>query len=153
MLETQAPRWIQQFVEDHMLVGTVAREKHRWLDSRSVLLTWVGDWGLWRENEKEPRVSVDTVTARVQQSSWAQDLWGGFRRAVEDMALRLRADAWSCSLELCTRTLETAGTVRLHGHAFLKKEASKMTVRTPRMSGLAQQHAKQAGAIGRDTES
>ena len=62
------------------------REGHRWLDSRSVLLTWVGDWGLWREHEREPRASVDTVTARVQQSSWAQDLWADFRRAIEDMA-------------------------------------------------------------------
>ena len=60
LLETQAPLWIQQFVEDHMLAGTVAREGHRWLDSRAVLLTWVGDWGLWRENDTEPRVSVDT---------------------------------------------------------------------------------------------
>ena len=43
LLETQALLWTQQFVEDHMLAGTVGCVGHRWLESRSVLLTWVGD--------------------------------------------------------------------------------------------------------------
>ena len=98
-----------------------------------------------------------TVTARVQQGSWAQDLWADFQRAITDMALKLRVDAWSCSLELCTRTLEADGAVRLHGHAFLMKEASKMTVRNPRMlvwrSSMPNKREQLAGIRNRNSGS
>jgi hypothetical protein len=130
MEQTSAPKWLQTWVEQNMLKGK-PQEANKWLHARSVLLTWNGPWGVMLIDPKEVGIDGDVhmLCQRVRDSDLGQKLVQEFFAFIVQLETDHHVCEWAASVELCTRTLETSGVVRLHCHAFLRKASNKFNLR------------------------
>jgi hypothetical protein len=130
MEQTSAPKWLQTWVEQNMLKGK-PQEANKWLHARSVLLTWNGPWGVMLIDPKEVGIDGDVhmLCQRVRDSDLGQKLVQEFFAFIVQLETDHHVCEWAASVELCTRTLETSGVVRLHCHAFLRKASIKFNLR------------------------
>ena len=64
---------------------------------------------------------MKVICERVKQSESAQNLRRDFKAFLVDIVNKFSVDVWMFSIEVCLKTLQSSGVVRLHAHAFLKK--------------------------------
>ena len=128
-----APAWIMDFAVNQWPIESDAN-RHWFLNARSVLLTWQGDWGLLHAlSSGEPFASdPELLAAQVQQDESVQQMFVNFKNRVQDIFQRLEATYYGASAELCLKTWAVEKKVRIHCHAFLlRKGGKKMNTRTP----------------------
>ena len=124
---TAPPRHIMDYVQQQWMDGAVEDRfmKCRYLQAKSVLLTWNGDWGLFREIVGDVRGWKEVVELLKKNAQFLQ-LWQDFQAHVERLADVLAASGHACCMEVCMETLEESGVVRVHGHGFFNREIQKM---------------------------
>lgn len=125
---TEAPPWVRHWSSGRIFEVKKGQEK-RWLHSKTVLLTYNGTWGQYKDKKYAPEVDLDTVTREMSCVPFAQDLHRDFVEFIQNLAMVHRVDAWAASTEISTETLKEGEGVRLHCHAFMKKEEDKIQAR------------------------
>ena len=100
----------------------------RLLHAKSVLLTYQGPFGEVPTEGYRPLVDMNKTIAMLRAAPQMLQLRDDFLAFVPDLCEQLHADAWACSLELCTKTYDE-GQIRVHAHAFFLKESGRMTLR------------------------
>jgi hypothetical protein len=97
------------------------------LQSTAVLLTYQGDWGLIAlQPGKLQEYSEDHITRYVRELSCVTEICSRFQLHATALANLLHVSSWACGVEICFRTWEKEGQLRLHGHLFLKSDRSAM---------------------------
>ena len=119
--------WIEKVIRANQPQGD---KKKVFVKASQVLLTWQGNWGLAPDDFFVDDVDLNYLCDRLRMSSWAQGLRDEFQHFVDELVQQLFLDVWLFSIELCTKTLQTQNLVRLHVHAFFKKD-SQIFVRSP----------------------
>ena len=61
---------------------------------------------------------LTTLTRHLATSVVVRQLWAEFRGVVEGFVNSFNVESWGASFELCTRTFEGQGSIRIHGHFF-----------------------------------
>jgi len=131
--------WMVEYLKKK-IAGRVNRG-NRFLDTRTVLLTWQGDWGLWpdvevtdealsADDEEARYAAIAAVVVRLRATGRASALWDEFKSAVERWTTKFYLAATGYALELCTQTLVSQRVVRAHLHLFLRA-AGKLRILTP----------------------
>ena len=102
----------------------------RMVNAKSCLLTWNGDWGIMdQHSEVSQGTRMPELVEAMRNTEQAKVLWSECQAYCQGLHESLRAPIWSLCLELCKRTWETRGVLRLHLHIFL---ASPEKLRTRR---------------------
>ena len=152
--QSSAPHWVQTWA-DGLLLGAPPKDV-RWLHAKSALLTWNGSWGVLLLDPQEDGIDqdIDRLVLRVRASDAAQTLIQEFFDFVNLFVVEHHVSEWAASVEICSRTLESSGEVRLHCHAFVRKNHAKFDVRDPTLFSFKdsvpdrraqQSHGKQRG--------
>ena len=130
--EKEAPAWIMDFAAAQWPPSSKQHES-KFLQQRSVLLTWHGEWGIIRKLQSgEPfATALDELEAQLRKDAHVLAIWAEFSKRTEDMFSRLEASHYGTCLELCTKTWRTEETVRLHCHAFFMTFGKKMVCNSP----------------------
>ena len=128
VVSTGAPAHIMNWVrrewpED---VGDVKNGGSSFLLTRSVLLTWNGDWGLFPEIAGVAREWREVVEL-LRENARFQQLWRDFRMHCERLADLFSVAHHACSMEVCMDTLTESSLVRVLGHACFKCDLGKVT--------------------------
>ena len=126
--DTSAPQW----VADWCTIQWAPKERYadlKWLVAKSVLLTWNGEWG----DVGVPSASTDPdASAReLRCNPKIKDLWEEFIHFIEQVGEETKIYSWSATMELCTKRLAEDGSVKVHIHAYMKKEDGKFSIRNP----------------------
>ena len=92
----------------------------KFLDAKSVPLTWQGGWGLVKKlTSGEPFASdLNSLEEQLRQEPSVLSIFSEFQKRVNDMQSRLDALHYALSVELCTGTWKAEKVVRVHCHAF-----------------------------------
>jgi hypothetical protein len=97
------------------------------LDSMNVLLTYQGDWGLIDLSPgKLQGYSEDQITEYVDELSCVDEICHRFQLHSKALADRCHVSSWACGVEICFRTWEEKGQLRLHGHLFMRGDRSRV---------------------------
>ena len=130
MEESNGPPWLRTWVEN---VWSESKQMGgRSLDSKSVLFTWQGEWGLLTEWSPSPTMPLEDLVRRLRLEEQMQALWEEFQKYVIALSARLPADVWAASLELCTETWAEQRVVRVHAHAYFKSFGGKIKLHSLR---------------------
>ena len=119
------------------LEGLLAKRKEKFIDAKSILLTYNGDWGLVNDVELPPvddipgsrTEAVNQVCEQLRTHPRVLKMWDEFTEKVTHWKEALFLASVAFSFELCTHTFETERKIRLHAHAFLR-HGSKLRVRS-----------------------
>jgi hypothetical protein len=132
MEQSNAPQWLRTWMEMHMFIPK-SHASNKWLLAKSVLLTWNGPWGVMPLDSADVSVAGDisSLCKKVGDSAWGQKLVHKFFVFINQLAAYHHVCEWAASVEICTRTLDTGGLVRLHCHGFLRKHHNKFNDRQP----------------------
>ena len=125
---SKAPEEVSEMVKDAW--GSEGGEA-RWVQSKSILLTWNGDWGVVQVPDDADLSTVDDVVSYVREQSSMMKLWQRFLDCIKAEAENQFCKLYACSFELCTQTWQDSRQVRVHGHAFLFRPDAKMQIRRP----------------------
>ncbi len=143
---------------DHRQRRCATREEY--VQATSVLLTWQGAWGVIDDVGTRSRSAqaLDALTRALREHPAVVALWDGVRHRLAFWAERLRLESWACSCEVCVRTLEDSGEVRVHVHAFVQRTSQLRTsdVLAMRLGGTTAHRSKSAAhtrARGRNLQS
>ena len=124
---TSPPRHISDYMQQQW-VESVTEDKFvrkYYLQARSCLLTWNGDWGVFGEMVTQGR-TWEEVVAVLRLNAQFQQLWTDFTSHCARLADVLSATHHATSMELCVDTLTEQSLVRVHGHGFFNREGAKM---------------------------
>ena len=125
--ETVAPQHICAFADKAWPVaGPETKPEGYFLYARSVLLTWNGDWGVFVIAGLAPDAGWRVIVAALQQDAVVECLWVAFKEHCERLSDLLGAAHHAFSLELCMRSWEEEGVLRVHGHLYLSSGSDKM---------------------------
>ena len=129
--QSSPPQWMQTWAIKNLKFGPPIENK--WLQAKSALLTWNGSWGVLLLDTEEDGIDhdIDRMVLRVRDSDAAQTLIKEFFDFVNLLVVQHHVSEWAASVEICSRTLESSGEVRLHCHAFVRKNHDKFCVRIP----------------------
>jgi hypothetical protein len=97
------------------------------LDSRSILLTWNGHWGVFDE-VPEKVIDEPQVVRWLRDNVELKSVWDDFVQWVGKLADKVHAGAWGCSFEVASKTWQTERQLRVHAHCFLKKDGKMRLV-------------------------
>ena len=98
-------------------------QKKAWLYSRSVLLTYQGDWGVLPHDGVPATATADALVEYVAGEPSATALWAEFKGKVDALVAFLRPNDWACSQEICMQTWTDRKGLRVHFHAYFRKDA------------------------------
>ena len=126
--------WLKERIEQHAQSG-----KNRFLEQKTALLTWQGDWGLLEdmevnaepfagEDEEIKLEAIDAVVVRLRADGRVTALWDAFKGQVQRWAEQLHISETGMALELCTQTLASQRQVRVHLHLFLRSMARLIVI-------------------------
>ena len=90
---------------------------------RQVLWTYQGEWGVFPSSLVNDDTSMEAAISAIGADPEFARLWDAFHGFMMDMVARVHVKDWALSAELCTETLATQGTLRVHFHAFWKNDA------------------------------
>ena len=126
-----APSWIKDFAVCQWPVDDQDCKK-KFLQAKSVLLTWQGDWGVVRKlTSGEPFASdLHLLEEQLRQEPPVLALYAELKKRVADMQVRLDPHHFALSVELCTGTWQAEKVVRVHSHAFFMNSLKKMVTQT-----------------------
>jgi hypothetical protein len=153
------PPWLKAWAKENLFEKNSIETDSKWLHAKSALMTWNGSWGVLPIDPKEAGIDldIDRLVLRVRNSDAVQQLVQEFFAFVMLLVDEHHVNEWAASVEICTRTLESAGEVRLHAHAFLRKNQDKFNVRLPTMfefkGSVPDRRAQNTGAKTRGTGS
>ena len=124
--DTSAPQHIVAFAQAQW---TEQKGDCSWwfLLARTVILTWNGDWGLFTGTGLAPGTGWRVVVAFLQSHPPFVALWTEFKAHCERLSDLLGAVKHAFSMELCVKTWEQDGEVRVHGHLYLNAERNRMS--------------------------
>ena len=88
-----------------------------------MLLTWQGPWGVVLSPEVPSTADVATVTQFCLQSKQWQETWNSFLDLVQMVSRDWFCSVWAATFELCTKSWAEKGELRVHAHAYLKKDS------------------------------
>jgi hypothetical protein len=155
--QSSPPQWMQTWAVKNLKVVPPAESK--WLHAKSALLTWNGFWGVLLLDPQEDGIDqdIDRLVLRVQDSDAAQTLIKEFFDFVNLFVDEHHVSEWAASVEICGRTLASSGEVRLHCHAFVRKNQDKFNMRVPTSmvfkNSVPDRRAQNTGAKTRGTGS
>ena len=110
--------------------GENPRKKGGWLYSKSVMLTWNGDFGTRPAGFADPSATVEDVVRMLRDEPTASATWARLGE-LRDALLRMYPGCeWAMAQELCVETWTESREVRFHLHMFLRSE-SKLWAATP----------------------
>ncbi len=91
---------------------------------KSVLLTYNGDWGALQTSEFKDLhgLPLDDLVTRLRTDNSVQQLFDEFQLYGKKVQEKVKWCDIALSLEVCTTTLKENGSVRLHGHIFLRSD-------------------------------
>ena len=93
------------------------------LRGSSFLFTYNGDWGKFGvARGHDGQMSAREVEAMLRQMDEVEILWQKFVKFTKWIVGEVDAEYWACSLELCLKTLEHQGEIRVHCHLFLRRD-------------------------------
>ena len=123
---TSAPAFVKSFTYHQWDPEKVIRPRLV-LDSTAVLLTYQGDWGLIALSPgKLQGYSEDQITEYVEKLSCVVEICNRFQLHSNALADRCHVSSWACGVEICFRTWEEKGQLRLHGHLFMRGDRSRV---------------------------
>lgn len=94
-------------------------EKHRFLSTKAVLLTWNGDWGIIPD--KIPLdFSMERLVDFCKRHPKAVRAWTEAKEFMVRLRDQYRLSRWTLSIEICPRTWRDLKNIRLHLHMFLE---------------------------------
>ncbi len=104
---------------------------NRFLEQKTVLLTWQGAWGvlddievtdeaLTANDEVAKHVAISAVVLQIRATGRVSALWDAFKNAVDNWTEKWNLAETGFALELCTATLVSQRVVRVHLHLFLR---------------------------------
>ena len=119
--------YINNLLLTHSYRAAAPLEGTERLRSNSVLLTWQGQWGQIsvRELGLESTAMLEVVVIKLTAQDRVQQLWKEFQEQMKIWADAYVLPDWGISVELCTRTLQTQGIVRIHLHAWVQMTERK----------------------------
>ena len=121
------------YKQDFRAACTRSDVSRRWLHCQNALLTWNGDFGVIDNSNlqgllKNPELLVTVLSKRPDVKDICTELELFARSILKNYHLA----HVSCSIELCTKTLEDDGDIRLHCHMMLEhKYGQKLSLYTP----------------------
>ena len=180
----QLPKWGKRLVISHFLSETQAPDVVRtlfhltWPESdrmsdesaegvyrkhgKSLLLTFIGEWGLLSSVEGLDADDIQKlpwreVAHRVRNSSACKQLWAEFCAMCEKSARALVHICWASCFEICMSTLIKERKIRVHGHFYLRREQGRIDLRgldsffdfrgvSPRFSEYLRAHSRSCSA-------
>ena len=95
--------------------------KAKHLQTRSLLMTYQGAWGLLSELSPPPTMPMDALVKIVQAHRPAAQNFDSLLQMYEDLKSRQRIEEYVVSQEICTHTWSNEGIIRLHFHAWVLK--------------------------------
>ena len=105
---------------------------------QQMLLTWQGEFGvLGKLSEDHMKLSTQDFTEYVRRIPAVQQLKKEFEDFVQVLVCQCHVPFWAFSLEICLKTQQETGNLRLHCHAFLRREDEFI-----RISSLRKVHFK-----------
>ena len=111
---------VANFVHEQNQADDESKERKRRHRLKQVLLTYNGPWGQIAWQSAIPKTNdMNELTAALQNSKFCQQLWQKARLEATQISVRLEADDHAVCLEVCPRTLEESGAVRVHIHLAL----------------------------------
>jgi hypothetical protein len=130
MLETNAPSWLAEWAKSNMF-QVKKPEVAKWLQAKSVLLTYNGPWGVL---EVKPAAACsdngpEGLCLQIGESTEGKLVIAEFFAFVQMLVQHHHVMEWAASVELCTTTLSCTGVVRLHCHVFMRKHKGKFNAR------------------------
>ena len=130
LVETVAPDFIKVFCQNLIKPASEVTAQRFVVNARSVLLTWNGEWGEYKDSPFGADSWPQDVVMHLQGLAWIVALWKVFLRFFLHLMELLHVDSWAASMELCTGSLENSSETRIHTHGYLKKENAKMQPRS-----------------------
>ena len=108
----------------------------KFIDVKTALLTFNGPWGVVGgvtvpEITKNPFTSnlvVEGVCEQLREHEVVLELWAEFKKTVECWKDAFFLNSVAFCMELCKCTLESEGIIRVHFHAFLRCNNSKIRI-------------------------
>lgn len=122
-----APECVLEFAAE---AWPEAAESGAWLYSRTILFTWQGPWGEvdlptdLRQRAIGESLSpsyLEDVVEYLRKDADVMGTWERFQKHSAKLEVFLQCEEVGLSFEVCTRTLQEAGKVRVHAHGFYKK--------------------------------
>lgn len=95
----------------------------KFIDSRSVLLTYNGSWGLVPNRQIPEGASVEEVCQQLRSRADVQDLFRDLEISCSRWKEELNTASVTYSLELCPRTWKEEGVIRMHCHVHHRHPA------------------------------
>ena len=120
LVETVAPDFIKVFCQNLIKPASEVKAQRYVLNARSVLLTWNGEWGEYKDSPFGADSWPQDVVMHLQGLAWIVFLWKDFLRFFLHLMEQLHVETWAASMELCTGSLENSSETRIHMHGYLK---------------------------------
>ncbi len=116
--------WALRFFANMQAKQTQSARK-AFFSGRQVMLTFQGSWG--RLDNRLKRVPGETDDGYLERTleclrrdSLVMSLWEDLQELMGTLVQQFRPQTWAVSLELCSETLRSQDTVRVHGHVFVR---------------------------------
>ena len=110
------------FAQHQWLVSADEKENNAYFwDSATVLLTYQGNWGLVPSDTLQAALPVDVLTSQIKELPRVVELWSLFGLYCQGFANRCEATLYCYTLEVCLKTWQQEGKLRVHGHLYMKK--------------------------------
>ena len=92
------------------------------MKTRSLLLTYQAEWGLFDELSPPPTATVDDVVGLAKEHRPVQELFESCKVMYERLRSKRLIEQYAISMELCIGTWETTSQVRVHIHVWVLKQ-------------------------------
>ena len=102
-----------------------------WLCARAGFLTYNGDFGLMSSisvpavPEVEKNEEVKLVVEQCRKNDYLREAWTSFQVFWTQTAAQWGWSEYALAFEICTHSLETSRTVRVHAHASIRSPVKK----------------------------
>ena len=123
---------VKNFVAELAMEDPPREKRKQQPKVKQVLLTYNGQWGDISWQASIPKTQdVRELTATLHNSKFCQQLWQKTQTAAGQIAKKAGANDYAVSLELCPRTLEEAGLLRIHAHLALVSSTATLVLKEP----------------------
>ena len=127
LLVVAAPEWVMKFACRQWPVDGGADRPRLILHSRTVLLTYQGDWVFWssvRICHRIPRPASSRHTCKLHRRPRPSGRYS--RRTRVSLLPNCMLPAYACCLEICVKTFEQEKLLRLHAHVFMRSQVRRI---------------------------
>ena len=129
----RAPEYVVLAIDDlwapHVKAKHAGFDSSKFIYSKSALLTWQGSWGVVSMTEAETRdLTIDALVDILMTREDILGVWKEFQVFLKKLTGDHFVRYYAQSFEICTRTFAESKQVRVHAHAFLLREDSRIQI-------------------------